>query len=466
MTSRSAIGPGPEPTGEAAFLRRLFGALRGAKILHAAMRNYESLPESAGSGDLDLIVPRADGARARAAVLEAVEASGAVVVGSVAWGSFFRVAVLGAPPAARGPWWGLQVDLNCGVSFQGVPYVADDRLADFIADHRGVPVLSPPLAAVLGFLKELLHNAVASERYRPRAALAAADGWQELAGVLQPLGESGLVLLRRALLEELDADAVRAVARGLRSRLRSRALTRAPARALAASVDHVLGMARRVASPPGVVIAVLGVDGTGKSTVLRAVEPALQAATHGAFHVRHLRPSLLPTLARLLKRDAGLDEGAETVPHDGPPSGLLGSVARLGYYTADYIVGHWAVARPSIVRKPAVWVYDRYAYDMALDPLRFRIRAPHGLIRLFTWAAPKPALIICLVAEASTIARRKQELPGAEIERQLEVLRRFAAAEPRAVLLSAEGTELEVRDRFFVVLQDFLRRRQGRGIAA
>jgi thymidylate kinase len=205
------------------------------------------------------------------------------------------------------------------------------------------------------------------------------------------------------------------------------------------------GKIRRYINPPGIVMAVLGVDGAGKSTVINAILPALIAATHNAVIVQHLRPGVLPPLARLRGGRQGqpcpvLD------PHSSKPSGIFGSLFRLAYLMLDYFFGYWFWTRPKIAKQPTVVIFDRYAYDMAIDPRRFRICLPNCVVGWFVALAPRPDLIICLHGTPEAITARKGELPLEETRRQVNALRSFASREPSAVLISTDISISETRD--------------------
>ncbi len=205
-------------------------------------------------------------------------------------------------------------------------------------------------------------------------------------------------------------------------------------------------------------IAILGVDGAGKSAVINSIKPVFDWATHNTTFVLHLRPGLLPPLARL-KGKAKAPEGPVFDPHGSAPSGFWGSLLRLIWLILDYILGYWLLIRPKIAKQPAVVIFDRYAYDMALDPRRFRIGLPGWVAALFAWLAPRPDIIICLHADPEVIAARKKELPVEETKRQLEALRAFAKTQPNAVLISTEGSIDEVRERILSALYDFFQKR-------
>ncbi len=212
----------------------------------------------------------------------------------------------------------------------------------------------------------------------------------------------------------------------------------------------------------GLVVAVLGVDGAGKSTVIKSVRLLLNSTTHYDTFVYHLRPGLLPPLARL-KGKIKASGDTSLGPHGSTPSGVLGSLLRLSWLILDYVLGYWLRIRPKIADRPAVVIFDRYAYDLALDPRRFRIGLPGWVAALFARLAPRPDLIICLHAAPEVIAARKQELPIEEIRRQVEAVRDFAATHPTAVLISTDGSVEEVRERVLCALFDFFDRRAHNG---
>jgi thymidylate kinase len=210
----------------------------------------------------------------------------------------------------------------------------------------------------------------------------------------------------------------------------------------------------------GAIVAILGVDGVGKSTVISAIKPVLEDTTHCTVEIKHLRPGLLPPLARLKGLQA-TQIGPVLDPHGSTPSGVVGSVFRLSYLTMDYVLGYWLLLRPMIAKNPTIILFDRYCYDMALDPRRFRLGISRRVVDLFIRLIPKPDVVVCLHAEPEAILARKQELPLAEITRQVNALRELAQREPRAILVSTEGRIDEVRDRVLKALMDFFKRRSG-----
>ncbi|MEM3627281.1 MAG: hypothetical protein QXZ25_04575 [Candidatus Bathyarchaeia archaeon] len=198
-------------------------------------------------------------------------------------------------------------------------------------------------------------------------------------------------------------------------------------------------------------------DGSGKSTVIQAIESCINATSPNNLFVVHLRPSLLPPLARL-KGIKSVTEGPVTNPHGSPPSGVLLSLARVIYYTLDYVIGYWLKIRPKIAKRPAIVIFDRYAYDMVIDPLRFRIGISSKFVAMFTKFVPKPDLLICLDAPVEVILSRKKELPKEEIQRQIEALRQFAHKESNAYWISTDRPVQEIANEILSIISDYRRR--------
>lgn len=431
---------------EAVFLRGLFASLSETGIRFAVMCNHHSLPDCAGGSDLDILISPTDAGRAQAAILAAIEQADAVPIGISRSVGFFQVHALGAKACMDElEWWGLRVDFYCGEFSRGWTLL-DVNVPWPVQYHRGIPVLSVGLAGVLGVLKGVLCNNVLSPRYAPAARSAAASDWPQITALLAPMGAPALVLLRGMLLSTMQPAEVGEASARLRHALFLHAAAREGKwRSCWLRLEYQQTNLKRYLQPSGLVLAFLGVDGSGKSTVINAILPALNAATHNSVTVRHLRPTVLPPLARFKCNKSQLT-GPVLEPHGSPPSGMLGSLLRLAYLSADYALGYWLWTRPKIASLPAVVVFDRYAYDMAIDQRRFRIALPACLVAWFAALAPKPDLIICLHGDAETIASRKGELTLAETQRQVAALSAFAAREPRAVLVSTDTDIVQTRD--------------------
>jgi thymidylate kinase len=234
--------------------------------------------------------------------------------------------------------------------------------------------------------------------------------------------------------------------RGLTSALRSRGWTRvfakSPLFTAARAAEHFLReIRRRAVRPKGSFVSVAGPDGVGKTTFINELQTEIQRVLvkdADAVVVRHFRPNILPNIKQLLS-GGSYDPSSEAFhePHRAPPAGLLGSLVRLTYYWLDYVAGYWLVTRRRCIAGQ-VCVFDRYFYDIVVDPRRSRLGLPGWVRRAFLALTPKPDLVFFLNCDSATIYARKQELTPDEIKRQLEVYRQLAEADPhRFVCLDA-----------------------------
>lgn len=442
---------------EANFLSTLFESLTMHKIRYAVMRNHESLPFSSGGSDLDIIVASSHAEQVGLIVFKVIRSAGGVPIGVAESVGFFKIYAFGKTLGVTEQWWGLCLDFNAGLYFRGL-LLLDEQVAWPLRYHHGIPVLKDGFAAVLGVLKEVLNNEIFPDRYIKAAKIAAQSSWLEIELLLAPMGAKAITKLRTMLLSDPPAEKLRSECRLLRQEFMSHVFRQHVIKGCWARGTYEWHKVRRYLKPSGVVITILGVDGAGKSTVINAILPALNAATHNAVVVQHLRPTLLPPLARL-KGKKHLPVGPVLEPHGSSPSGTLGSLFRMVYLTLDYLLGYWFWTRPKIAKQPTVVIFDRYAYDMALDPRRFRIGLSSCVAGWFASLAPKPDLIICLHGDPEVIAARKGELPVEETKRQVNALREFARREPRAVLISTDTGIDETRDQVLQALCTFLEKR-------
>ena len=179
------------------------------------------------------------------------------------------------------------------------------------------------------------------------------------------------------------------------------------------------------------IIALLGTDGSGKSTIIENIKPPLNDAFHNAVYYEHMRPNKFPSIARLMGNKEEFT-GPVTNPHGSSTSGFLGSMLRWAYYMLDYTLGFYLKIWPKKAIRSCVWIFDRYYYDYLIDPKRSRINLPKWLLKLGQFIIPEPDIIICLGTDAQAIYKRKPELPLAEVERQVDALQAFCEKHPRA----------------------------------
>jgi thymidylate kinase len=172
-------------------------------------------------------------------------------------------------------------------------------------------------------------------------------------------------------------------------------------------------------------VVVSGPDGTGKSTFVDGLVGALRETPVARYHHR---------IGFLPRRAASL------VPVDRPhaakayPRWL--SRIKVVYLYGDYLVGAFLRVRPALRRGSWV-VLERGWWDIAVDPLRYRLSAGDRLAGRLGRLLPRPDLQVVLEAPPETITERKAELDRDELLRQASRWRGIARDEPRGLVLDS-----------------------------
>ncbi len=196
-----------------------------------------------------------------------------------------------------------------------------------------------------------------------------------------------------------------------------------------------LRRAQRWWRPTGFMLAVLGADGSGKSTVIERLRDDWAPAFRQVRYT-HLRP-------RLFARDAGAT-AAVTDPHGRPPRGTLASLIKLTWFVGDYIGGYVLRIRPWTARSALV-VFDRYFDDLYLDPKRYRFGAPLRWARAAARLVPRPDLWLVLNASARTLQARKQEVSAEVSALQQQAYAAFERHDARVQPIDADRAFEHVR---------------------
>jgi len=247
----------------------------------------------------------------------------------------------------------------------------------------------------------------------------------------------------------------RARARAWRRRLHGPA---AQAQLAARSLGRVV---ERVMRPTGLTVVIAGPDGTGKTTLAGALPSVCEGPFRRHLHL-HWRPSILPSLGRIAQTTAG----DPTDPHGRPPHGPVLSIAALGYYWLDFLLGSWLRIAPSRARSGLV-VVERGWWDVAVDPSRYRMDVPPALVRFLGHLLPRPDLVLLLHAPEPVLSLRKGEISDEEARRQNELWRHTL---PRGVdrtyidaSISIDDVAASARDAIFDRLSDRAVGRLGSG---
>ena len=164
------------------------------------------------------------------------------------------------------------------------------------------------------------------------------------------------------------------------------------------------------------IITFTGVDGAGKTTILREITRWIEEDyLISVKELRH-RPSVLPILSAIkYGKEKASEKTMEVLPRSGTNKSTISSLLRFFYYLLDYILGQWIIYF-KYTRKNVLVLYDRYYFDFIIDSRRTNIDLNNKFVSFFYKFIFKPDINIFLYAPTDIILKRKQEMDKDSIE--------------------------------------------------
>lgn len=187
-------------------------------------------------------------------------------------------------------------------------------------------------------------------------------------------------------------------------------------------------------------IVFLGVDGSGKTTIIQALHRILDGSAH---HVRHCR--VVPILPWQSEPDS---TKAVSNPHARKNRGPIGSIAKVFYLFTRYCLVHAWPWRGSVL-----FLFDRHMADMVVDPRRYRYGGPTALLMRLLSLLPQPTLSVLVDIDPHIAHRRKPELPLAELRRQADAYRHMMGSLPNPISIKGDDP---VQDNINRILRSYL----------
>ena len=371
--------------------------LLNAKANYAVMRNFEGLPSNNNSRDIDIIITRKSYKEIKNVLVEHIDKSGWKIVTYLH--SDRLISYVCAKNNAESTEI-VQWDFFFDTSVWGIELMS----AEEFLQHKKFNGYLYHLDVECQFLDKYLYNRAVGSAYPQKYSDTRAAA-EHTPAVVKKIKE----IFGCDTAVECDTKSrATLVARAVWGNIKKR-----PA-ALVCSIIYFLYTFIRnyIVSRTGFSVGFTGPDGSGKTTVIEILLQRIAPVFGTAHKYYHFRPSLFGNLGEVA-HSAGIKKEVDrnySDPHRGGRTSKASSLARLLYYSIDYIIGYFVKVK-SVTRITRVVIFDRYYTDIICDSRRSRIYlSPAFLYRWGKLFIPSLNYNILLTASSETILARKREL--------------------------------------------------------
>lgn len=286
------------------------------------------------------------------------------------------------------------------------------------APQGGFSILSPEKEFIYYLLKKIDKRSLSVEQFKhifnsyivsPEKAMEEARAfWYD----------SNLKILNKAFAEE-DYEYLNA-----NLKILQKGIHKAKKMSLGDKCRNYVLKVKRICQPTGLNIAIMGPDGSGKTTVIEQLKKDMGDAFRRIQYF-HLYPK------------PGSHGVVRTDPHNQKVRGLILSVMKLMYFIVLYNVGYLRYVIPMKI-KSTMTIFDRYYDDILVDPIRYRNGTPEWVVKFIRCFIPQPDLWIILDAPTDVIQKRKAEVSVEETERQRQAYINLVNTKQNAILINTD----------------------------
>lgn len=402
------------------FLIALLDSLNKSNIIYCILRNYRTLPYTTNGSDLDIWVSSSS-ITSFINILKEVNKNSICSLVSYVDNKYCPKYCF------QNNKEGIQIDIFVGnIYFQNKKMIDEDSIKNNIVSYNGIRVLEDKFANLISLIKEITNNGKCKYKFiTPIYTYKDFYSKEYLESNLLLFRTEFISLLYRSINESTIKENVHELTLLGRKSISSK---------VGLFLYGIKKTTRLLSLRPGYVIAILGTDGSGKSTIINNITPILNEGFHNGIIYNHLRPNVIPDLGVVMgKKEKKEDVNVVSNPHAEKQSGFMKSIVRWGYYMIDYTLGYLKAVYPVIHSKSKIFIFDRYYYDYYIDQKRSKTNLPNWVLKFGEFFVPRPDITLCLGGDPEKIYNRKPETSLEEVTRQTNALKEFCKNHKNAV---------------------------------
>ena len=407
---------------ETKFLNLFFNFLENEQIEYIVMKNYETLPETVSGTDIDILIDSKDYELCRTKLKNEVRR-----IDYKQWKEYPKnfdiIQMSFVPEVCRNSQDVVRIDFVMdNMKWLGFDLINSAFLWKNRRKKNGIWVLGNPAKNALTLLNTFLYGGKIKNKYLLEYRSLETQN-REIVDkcILDSFGDYGekiIEKLQKGKIEEIKNFNARKIKFNF---LKSRGFYLKVI--LKGCWSWLRTGFQRAIHPPGLFIALIGPDGCGKSTLREILRKKCKRIFPGIDHF-HLFPKLrifgfLDRMShvRWEKRKNRYPEWEQRNKKYSTGISLL----RCFNLLARFWIGYSFWIYPRLVKGHLI-IGERWCYDILFDPASKGIGLPHWFRKIVFYLCPSPQKPIVLSGEAGKIAKRKEELPKEEIERQIKMI--------------------------------------------
>ncbi len=435
---------------------RLFCKLEEESIRYCILRNYETLPDEVGH-DIDVLL---DGKDNSTEIKEKITS----LIESLEWkqkciydkDSFFTIICY---RIVKDKVETLKLDLWTNLCWRGIPWIDVEKVLETRRKSGLFFVPDKSCEAAITSVKELIGGGNIPSKYYTKIGQYAAMNPDLIDQVFKKSFRKKNIMIRQKLISKefyvLD---------NMKKKLRRNLLLNNPKMYLKNSLHRIFMKLYSFFAPKGKLIAFIGPDGSGKTSIINMEEDYLEVFFSKIIKY-HIRFNLFPELKTGFGFSSMKGKLIEGSTHDEKEEitntknqnepikrsfiSKLASWFVVIYYSVEFLVGRVLIKKHRIKRR--LVLFDRYYYDFFAQPTsRELIKKYKGILLLF---AKKPDIVIHLNANPEVVFARKQELSIKEIKMQNIYLKESIQTHKNAYSIDTNiKTEQEIASEVFEII--------------